>query len=67
MKINGVQQFQLELIQLLLALEVGRLKRQWLHAVRLGFEHPGSGEWICVESEYPEDLKLALVRLQEGA
>jgi 23S rRNA pseudouridine1911/1915/1917 synthase len=49
-----------------LAAKLG-LKRQWLHAVRLGFEHPGSGEWICVESEYPADLKLALVRLQEGA
>ena len=49
-----------------LAAKLG-LKRQWLHAVRLGFEHPGNGEWICVESEYPADLKLALVRLQEGA
>lgn len=43
------------------------LKRQWLHAVRLGFEHPGSGERVTVTSEYPADLEFALVRLQEGA
>ena len=49
-----------------LAAKLG-LKRQWLHAVRLGFKHPGSGEWICVESQYPADLKVALERLQEGA
>ena len=28
-----------------LAKRVG-LGRQWLHAVRLGFEHPGSGEQV---------------------
>jgi 23S rRNA pseudouridine1911/1915/1917 synthase len=49
-----------------LAAKLG-LKRQWLHAVRLGFKHPGSGEWICVESQYPADLIVALERLQEGA
>jgi len=36
------------------------LTRQWLHAVRLGFTHPTSGQWIEVESEYPEDLAQAL-------
>lgn len=36
------------------------LTRQWLHAVRLGFEHPLSGRWVEVESGYPEDLDHAL-------
>ncbi|WP_067487615.1 RluA family pseudouridine synthase [Actinomadura hibisca] len=36
------------------------LKRQWLHAVRLGFEHPTRGEWVQFESAYPDDLARAL-------
>lgn len=36
------------------------LERQWLHAVRLGFVHPGSGEPVTFTSEYPEDLQHAL-------
>jgi 23S rRNA pseudouridine1911/1915/1917 synthase len=36
------------------------LTRQWLHAVSLGFEHPGSGEWVEFRSGYPEDLAHAL-------
>ncbi|MCB7137795.1 RluA family pseudouridine synthase [Cellulosimicrobium marinum] len=36
------------------------LSRQWLHAVRLGFEHPGTGRWLEVESYYPDDLSHAL-------
>ena len=43
------------------------LGRQWLHAVRLGFEHPSTGERITVSSEYPEDLRTALERLRAGA
>ena len=39
------------------------LERQWLHAVGLGFEHPGSGEWVTFESSYPQDLQTALDRL----
>ena len=39
------------------------LERQWLHAVGLGFEHPGSGEWVTFTSPYPEDLRIALERL----
>ncbi|KRE61521.1 RluA family pseudouridine synthase [Nostocoides sp. Soil756] len=39
------------------------LERQWLHAVGLGFEHPGSGEWVTFESGYPADLQGALDRL----
>ena len=37
-----------------------RLERQWLHAVRLGFEHPVSGEWVTFASPYPADLDHAL-------
>ncbi|MFC7595098.1 RluA family pseudouridine synthase [Terrabacter sp. GCM10028922] len=37
-----------------------RLDRQWLHAVGLGFEHPGTGEYVHFESPYPDDLQLAL-------
>jgi 23S rRNA pseudouridine1911/1915/1917 synthase len=36
------------------------LERQWLHAVRLGFEHPESGEYVEFESPYPDDLQHAL-------
>ena len=36
------------------------LSRQWLHAVRLGFTHPGTGESVEYESGYPQDLAHAL-------
>jgi len=36
------------------------LSRQWLHAVRLGFVHPGTGEPVEFESPYPADLAHAL-------
>jgi 23S rRNA pseudouridine1911/1915/1917 synthase len=36
------------------------LTRQWLHAVRLGFEHPEDGRWVEFESDYPADLQHAL-------
>ncbi len=42
-----------------LARRVG-LDRQWLHAVRLGFEHPDSGDYVEYESTYPDDLQRAL-------
>lgn len=41
------------------------LTRQWLHAVRLGFEHPGSGLPVTYESAYPDDLATALARLRD--
>ena len=40
------------------------LTRQWLHAVRLGFVHPGTGEPVSYESDYPDDLREALDRLR---
>jgi 23S rRNA pseudouridine1911/1915/1917 synthase len=36
------------------------LTRQWLHAVRLGFEHPDTGAWVEFDSRYPDDLARAL-------
>ncbi|MBU4337385.1 MAG: RluA family pseudouridine synthase [Actinobacteria bacterium] len=48
-----------------LAAHVG-LSRQWLHAVRLGFEHPGTGQWLELTSEPPQDLAHALEVLREG-
>jgi 23S rRNA pseudouridine1911/1915/1917 synthase len=41
------------------------LQRQWLHARALGFEHPGTGEWLAVESPFPGDLQHALDVLGE--
>jgi 23S rRNA pseudouridine1911/1915/1917 synthase len=36
------------------------LERQWLHAVRLSFEHPTTGEVVSYESPHPADLAAAL-------
>lgn len=36
------------------------LTRQWLHAHRLGFAHPATGERVMFESAYPEDFQHAL-------
>ena len=44
-----------------------QLDRQWLHAKRLGFAHPISGDWVEFECDYPTDLKLALEKLREPA
>ena len=41
------------------------LDRQWLHAVRLGFQHPISGEELVFRSEYPGDLRNSLERLRD--
>lgn len=40
-----------------------QLTRQWLHAKRLGFRHPGTGQQVEFVSEYPEDLQFALDEL----
>jgi 23S rRNA pseudouridine1911/1915/1917 synthase len=45
-----------------LAGELG-LRRQWLHAVGLGFEHPGSGQRVDFASPYPKDLQAALDKI----
>ena len=43
-----------------------RLERQWLHAVRLSFAHPGDGTWVSFDSAYPADLQQALERVAEA-
>jgi 23S rRNA pseudouridine1911/1915/1917 synthase len=48
-----------------LAKRVG-IERQWLHAVRLGFEHPDTGEYVEYETEYPEDLAHALEVIRDA-
>lgn len=40
------------------------LERQWLHAVGLGFDHPGTGERVDFASSYPDDLQHALDALR---
>lgn len=40
------------------------LTRQFLHAARLAFDHPLSGERIDVTSELPDDLRAALERAE---
>ncbi|VXB43739.1 RluA family pseudouridine synthase [Frigoribacterium sp. 9N] len=42
------------------------LTRQWLHAVQLGFRHPGTGEPVVYRSTYPSDLQHALDVLRHG-
>jgi 23S rRNA pseudouridine1911/1915/1917 synthase len=39
------------------------VERQWLHAVRLSFAHPGDGRLVSFESPYSADLQLALDRV----
>ncbi|CAN5494560.1 RluA family pseudouridine synthase [soil metagenome] len=41
------------------------LERQWLHAMRLGFRHPATGERVDFQTEYPADLQHALDVLRE--
>ncbi|WP_347753909.1 RluA family pseudouridine synthase [Agrococcus sp. ProA11] len=41
------------------------LHRQWLHALRLGFAHPATGEQVRFESAYPPELAHALEVLRE--
>jgi 23S rRNA pseudouridine1911/1915/1917 synthase len=43
------------------------LTRQWLHAYRLGFTHPGTGDQVRFTSGHPEDLAHALRVLREAA
>jgi 23S rRNA pseudouridine1911/1915/1917 synthase len=42
------------------------LSRQWLHAMKLGFTHPTTGESVEFESTYPADLQHALDVLRES-
>ena len=42
------------------------LRRQFLHATRLGFNLPSSGEWREFNSPLPEDLRQTLERVDSG-
>jgi 23S rRNA pseudouridine1911/1915/1917 synthase len=42
------------------------LTRQWLHAKKLGFRHPSSGDLVSFETVYPADLQHALDVLREA-
>jgi 23S rRNA pseudouridine1911/1915/1917 synthase len=42
------------------------LERQFLHAARLAFVHPVTGESLDVGSELPPDLKAALDAAQQA-
>ncbi|MDX6713661.1 MAG: rRNA synthase [Baekduia sp.] len=42
------------------------LQRQFLHAARLAFEHPVTGEPVAIESPLPDDLVAALARARGG-
>lgn len=42
------------------------LTRQWLHAMRLGFRHPATGEPAEFASRYPDDLQHALDLLRSS-
>ncbi|MDQ3106012.1 MAG: RluA family pseudouridine synthase, partial [Actinomycetota bacterium] len=43
------------------------LSRQWLHAVRLGFAHPGSGARVEFTSDPPRDLSAALEAVRSSS
>jgi 23S rRNA pseudouridine1911/1915/1917 synthase len=42
------------------------LTRQWLHAVRLGFVHPRTQDYLEFTSDYPEDLRSALEQVRRS-
>jgi 23S rRNA pseudouridine1911/1915/1917 synthase len=43
------------------------ITRPWLHAKQLAFIHPGSGERLSFNAEYPEDLTRSLALLSDLA
>ena len=40
------------------------LSRQFMHASRLGFKHPSTGEYVEFTSELPQDLEQALMEIE---
>jgi len=42
------------------------MTRQALHASRLAFAHPQTGEWVEFEAPLPEDMRAALAGLRHG-
>jgi 23S rRNA pseudouridine1911/1915/1917 synthase len=45
----------------------GRVKRQFLHASRLAFIHPATGERMHFEADFPEDLSAVVAWAESGA
>ncbi len=45
---------------------IKNLNRQFLHASKLEFKHPVTGEQLSVSSELPADLQRALATLKDG-
>jgi 23S rRNA pseudouridine1911/1915/1917 synthase len=43
-----------------------QIERQWLHAMKLSFTHPATGEQVEFESQYPDDLAAVLDRLKNN-
>ncbi len=43
-----------------------KVGRQWLHAVKLGFEHPDTGAYVEYESPYPDDLARSLDAIRDS-
>lgn len=43
-----------------------QIERQWLHAVKLSFTHPTTGEEVSFESQYSKDLAEVLQRLKNN-
>lgn len=43
------------------------VNRQFLHAARLGFHHPVTGEWMQHNSVLPDDLSAVLETLRDGS
>jgi 23S rRNA pseudouridine955/2504/2580 synthase len=48
------------------ALQKQGLKRMFLHAARLEFAHPASGERLVLSAPLPEDLAAFLQRLEQN-
>ena len=44
--------------------DIKDINRHFLHAHKLGFKHPRSGEWIEISSDLPSDLKCILSHLK---
>jgi 23S rRNA pseudouridine1911/1915/1917 synthase len=42
------------------------LGRQALHAARLGFQHPGTGQWVEFAASLPDDIRALVERLRKG-
>jgi 23S rRNA pseudouridine1911/1915/1917 synthase len=46
---------------------ISKLGRHFLHAARLGFHHPTTGEWLSFNAPLPPELAALLSALEESA